>query len=211
VWRRSFSYARDRLFRGGSQTTLARCLSCNRAGNSSDNCAGRTHHAAKGSSSDGSGCFFRDRRNIDVFVGIWIIGHSWNSFSLWRYRFIYFAAATQPSRDERKSGRRATALKKIINGSSRLTAAALSAIAASIATATIAPATAAWRPWFARARLINGQRSAFERLPVYFRDCLLRVLVGAHGHKREAAGFAGKFVLHEHDFLHRACLRKELL
>jgi len=105
----------------------------------------------------------------------------------------------------------AAAFKKIINESSRLTAAALSAIAASITATTIAAATAAWRPWFARARLINGQRSAFERLPVYFRDCLLRVLVGAHGHKREAAGFAGKFVLHEHDFLHRACLRKELL
>jgi hypothetical protein len=105
----------------------------------------------------------------------------------------------------------ATAFTKIINGLSRLTAAALSAIAASITAATIAAATATWRPWFARARLINGQRSAFERLPVYFRDCLLRVLVGTHGHKSEAAGFAGKFVLHQHDFLHRACLRKELL
>jgi hypothetical protein len=108
---------------------------------------------------------------------------------------------------------------KIINYSSRLTTAALSAtaaIATSIATATATAATiaataAAWGPRFARTRFINGQRSSFDGLAVYFRDRLLRVLVGAHGHKSEAAGFAGKFVLHEHDFLHRACLRKELL
>jgi hypothetical protein len=112
---------------------------------------------------------------------------------------------------KQKSGRRSDRFYENINRLSRLTAAALSAVAASITAATIAAATAAWRPWFARARLINGQRSAFERLPVYFRDCLLRVLVGAHCHKSEAAGLAGKFVLHEHDFLHRACLRKELL
>jgi hypothetical protein len=87
----------------------------------------------------------------------------------------------------------------------------LPAIPASIAAATIAAATAAGWAWFARARFINGQRSALESLAVYFRDRLLRVLVGAHGHKSEAAGFAGKFVLHEHDFLHRASLRKKLL
>jgi hypothetical protein len=85
-------------------------------------------------------------------------------------------------------------------------------IAASIATtATIAASAAAWGPRFARARFINGERSSFESFAVNFRDRLLRVLVGTHSHKREAAGFAGKFVLHEHDFLHRACLRKELL
>jgi hypothetical protein len=86
------------------------------------------------------------------------------------------------------------------------------AIAASIAaTATVAASAAAWGPRFARTRFINGQRSTFESFAVYFRDRLLRVLVGAHGHKSEAAGFAGKFVLHEHDFLDRASLRKKLL
>jgi hypothetical protein len=102
---------------------------------------------------------------------------------------------------------------------SRLTAAALSAatIAASITTATTIPAAsatataAAWRPRFARTRFVDGERSSFDRFAVYFRDCLLGILVGAHSHKSEAAGFAGKFVLHEHDFLHRASLRKELL
>jgi hypothetical protein len=85
-------------------------------------------------------------------------------------------------------------------------------IAASIATtATIAAPAAAWRPRLARTRFINGESSSFDSLAVYFRDCLLGVLVGAHSYESEAAGFAGKFVLHEHDFLHRASLRKELL
>jgi hypothetical protein len=92
-----------------------------------------------------------------------------------------------------------------------LSAAAIAASITATATATIAAAATAWGPRFARTRFINGERSSFESLAVYFRDRLLRVLVGAHGHKSEAAGFAGKFVLHEHDFLHRASLRKKLL
>ena len=113
---------------------------------------------------------------------------------------------------QKKRSPAATAFTKYLDRSGRLTTAALSAIAASIATAaTIAATAAAWRPGFARTRFINGKGSSFERLAVYFRDRLLSVLVGAHGDKSKAAGFAGKFVLHEHDFLHRAGLRKELL
>jgi hypothetical protein len=86
------------------------------------------------------------------------------------------------------------------------------AIAASIpATAAVAATTAARRARFARARFINSESPAFKGLTVNFRDCLLRICIGAHRDKREATRFAGELVLHKHDFLHCASLRKKLL
>jgi hypothetical protein len=93
-----------------------------------------------------------------------------------------------------------------------LSAAAIAtSIATVTATATATATTATGRTWFARARFINGERPAVERFAINFRNRFLRVLVGAHGHKSEAAGFASEFVLHEHDFLDRASLSKKLL
>jgi hypothetical protein len=110
-----------------------------------------------------------------------------------------------------KSGRhyddRFSEILKLPSGSA--TAALSTTLAAPIA--AVPAATATRRPRFARARFINCERPTFERFAVNFRNCLLRVCVGAHRNKGEAARFAGKFVLHQHDFLHRASLRKKLL
>jgi len=43
------------------------------------------------------------------------------------------------------------------------------------------------------------------------RDCVLRIGVVRHGDEREAARFAGEFVLHEEDFGHGTDLCKIIL
>src|SRR5262249_38596016 len=75
----------------------------------------------------------------------------------------------------------------------------------STAAAVPAPSAAGWSR-FSRAGLIHGQRSAFNGLPVEFRDGVLSVLLGTHGDKRKATRFAGEFVLHQGNFLHSASL-----
>jgi hypothetical protein len=74
----------------------------------------------------------------------------------------------------------------------------------------ITTAAAGW-PWFARTRFVYGKRPAFEVFSINLRDGFLRIGVRTHRDKGEATGFAGKFVLHQHDFLDRAGLRKKLL
>jgi hypothetical protein len=93
----------------------------------------------------------------------------------------------------------------------RLTPAALSAaVATSIATVTATAATAWWAR-LARTRFVHGQGTAFECRAIDFRNCLLRICVGGHGDESEATGFAGEFVLHQHDFLNWARFGKKLL
>jgi hypothetical protein len=87
------------------------------------------------------------------------------------------------------------------------TTAAISTAAASIAAAT----TTAGRSRFARASLIHGQWPAFNSLAIEFRDGVLGVLFGTHGHKREATRFASEFILHEANFLHSTSLCEKLL
>jgi hypothetical protein len=81
-------------------------------------------------------------------------------------------------------------------------ATAVSTTAATIAAAT----TTTGRSRFSRASLIHGQWPAFNCLSVEFRDGALSVLFGTHRDKRKATRFAGEFVLHEGNFLHRAGL-----
>jgi hypothetical protein len=90
---------------------------------------------------------------------------------------------------------------------SSLAATAFATTAVSTAAASIAAATTtAGRSRFPRASLIHGQWPAFNSLAIEFRDGVLSVLVGTHGHKREATRFAGEFILHEANFLHSASL-----
>src|SRR5205823_3017758 len=132
---------------------------------------------------------------------------------------LMFVSTSLPKPDsaleEKESGRRSDRFLKYLERWRRLTSAALSAVATTAtitttATAT-ATATASRRARFARARFINRESPAFEGLTVNFRDCLLRICIGAHCDKGEAARFAGELVLHQHDFLHRASLREKLL
>ena len=106
------------------------------------------------------------------------------------------------------------------NESLDLSAAALATFAAAaVATATASAVTAVaasttattGRPRLARARLVYRERPALNRLAVQLADGVLRFLIRPHGDKGKAARFAGEFVLHQHDFLHRAGLREELL
>jgi hypothetical protein len=156
-----------------------------------------------------------------ILMFSWALGSSGingtPSFKAFSFYVVRCPREVQPWGNKKAVAAVATAFRKYLKYWSRLTAAALSAtIATTIAaTTTVATAstasTASWRPRFAWTGFVNGERSAFERLAVNFRNCLLRVLVGAHRHKSEAARFAGKFVLHEHDFLNRASLWKKLL
>src|SRR5205085_10821693 len=115
-----------------------------------------------------------------------------------------------PAVAKEKSGRRSDRFSQNLIDEDGLTSATLSAVATTSAV-TATTAAAAWRTWFARTRFINGERAPLERLAINFRNRLLRILVGAHRDKGEAARFAGEFVLHQHDFLHRTGLRKKLL
>jgi hypothetical protein len=93
-----------------------------------------------------------------------------------------------------------------------LAAAPLTTISATAPITTAASvATAPGRTLFARSGLVDRQRPAFYSLAVDLGDRVLRVLIGAHCHKGEAARFPGKFVLHQHDFLDSASLGEEFL
>jgi hypothetical protein len=103
-----------------------------------------------------------------------------------------------------------------------LAAASLATFAAAAAIATATPAAvaaasitatpaAAWRTRLARARFIDGQRTALDRFAVELGDGVLSLLVRAHGDEGKTARFAGKFVLHQHDLLHRPGLGEEFL
>jgi len=120
------------------------------------------------------------------------------------------------------------ALSKILL-SDRLTSAPLAAVAASaattaaVATSTIAAAaaaaiastssttTATARSRFTRPCFVYGQGTAFDGLAVEVGDRFLRVGFTAHRDKGKTARFAGKFVLHEGDFLDRASLGEQIL
>jgi hypothetical protein len=92
------------------------------------------------------------------------------------------------------------------------TAATVAAATAAItAAATAVAATTTWGTSFTRTRFVHGQRPAFDRLAVEFLDRLLRILFRGHGHEGKAARLPGELVLHERDFLHRACLGEEIL
>ena len=86
------------------------------------------------------------------------------------------------------------------------TAAATTVTAATTAVAAAATTTATGGTSFARASLIDRQRSTFHGLAVELRDGSLSVRFSAHRDKGEAAGLAGEFILHERDFGDRAGL-----
>jgi len=85
------------------------------------------------------------------------------------------------------------------------TAAAATAIASTSATSTTA------RSRFTRPCFVYGQGTAFDGLAVEVGDRFLRVGFTAHRDKGKTARFAGKFVLHEGDFLDRASLGEKIL
>jgi hypothetical protein len=105
-----------------------------------------------------------------------------------------------------------------------LASASLATFSASTAVAAPAPAPAAvaaasitatpaatWRTRLARTRFIDGKRPALNRFAVELGDGVLSLLVRAHGDEGKTARFAGKFVLHQHDLLHRPGLGEEFL
>jgi adenine-specific DNA methylase len=89
-------------------------------------------------------------------------------------------------------------------------ATAITAATTAAASATVATA-ATWRASFTWASFVHGERTAFDRLAVELADRLLRIGVGRHRHKREAARFTGKLILHQRDLLHRASLSEKIL
>ena len=90
------------------------------------------------------------------------------------------------------------------------TAAAVAATSATAAAAAVT-AAAARRTFFTRTRLVHSESATVEGLAMEVGDGSLRVCVGPHGHEREAAGFAGEFVLDEKHFADRTCLREIVL
>ena len=96
-----------------------------------------------------------------------------------------------------------------------LTTATVTAIAAGAAeAATFAAAattTAAEGTVFTGTGLVDRERTTVHGLAVEHRDCVLRFLIGRHGDEREAARFAGEFILHEQDFVNNARLGEEIL
>ena len=94
------------------------------------------------------------------------------------------------------------------------TIAAISASATAItAAATVSPSTttAAGRPRFAWTCFIYGQRTAFDRFAIQCVNRVLGILLGAHGDKGKAPGFACEFILHQGDFLDGTSLGEEFL
>src|SRR5262249_61296686 len=78
--------------------------------------------------------------------------------------------------------------------------------AAAVAASPVAASATTWWSRFSRASLVHCQWPAFNGLAVEFRDRVLGVLFGTHGDKCKATRFAGEFVLHQGNFLHRAGL-----
>jgi hypothetical protein len=98
---------------------------------------------------------------------------------------------------------------------STATAIAATTAAAAIATTTAAIAAAAasttGRASFAGTRFIHGQGTAFDRLAIEFRDCLLGVCFRCHGDKGEAARLTGELILHQRDLLDWSRLSEKIL
>jgi hypothetical protein len=90
-------------------------------------------------------------------------------------------------------------------------AATITAAAATVATAATSAAAAATGTRFARTRFVYRQGPALDGLAVELGDRFLRIGFIAHRDKSKAARFAGKFVLHESDFLDRAGLGEKIL
>jgi hypothetical protein len=110
-----------------------------------------------------------------------------------------------------------------VTTSTAASAAAVATTATTIAsaTATVASATAAvtsaasttttGRARFTRARFVHGQRPAFDRLAIEFRDRLLGICFGCHRNKGEAARLTGELILHQRDLLHWSRLSEKIL
>jgi len=94
---------------------------------------------------------------------------------------------------------------------STIAAATTTAAAAPASTAITAAAATAGRTILTRARFVHGQGATVKGVAVKHGDGLLRVFIRRHGDEGEAAGFAGEFVLHKHDFGDRASLREVVL
>jgi hypothetical protein len=86
---------------------------------------------------------------------------------------------------------------------------AATATTAAVASTSTAPATA--RSRFTRPCFVYRQGTAFDGFAVEVGDRFLRVGLTAHGDKGKTARFAGKFVLHEHDFIDLSDLGKKVL
>jgi hypothetical protein len=89
--------------------------------------------------------------------------------------------------------------------------AAAAAIAATTAAITAAAASATGRASFAGARFIHGQGTAFDRLAIELRDCLLGICFRCHGDKGEAARLTGELILHQRDLLDWSRLSEKIL
>jgi hypothetical protein len=89
-------------------------------------------------------------------------------------------------------------------------ATATAAAASTSATATAATETTAATPWRHRPRFVHGERAAAEALLMELRDRVLRVLLGRHFDKCEAAPTPGVTVPHDADGRHRAGFREQI-
>jgi uncharacterized membrane protein YphA (DoxX/SURF4 family) len=89
--------------------------------------------------------------------------------------------------------------------------AAAAAIAATTAAIATAAASATGRASFTRARFVHGQGTAFDRLAIELRDCLLGVCFRCHRDKGEAARLTGELILHQRDLLDWSRLSEKIL
>jgi hypothetical protein len=98
---------------------------------------------------------------------------------------------------------------------STATAIAATTTAAAIATTTAAIAAAAasatGRASLTGARFVHGQGTAFDRLAIEFRDCLLSICFRCHRDKGEAARLTGELILHQRDLLDWSRLSEKIL
>jgi hypothetical protein len=105
----------------------------------------------------------------------------------------------------------AAAATAAIAATTAAVAPATAAVAAATTTITTAASAAAWRPSLTRACFVHGQRTAFHRLAIEFRDRLLRIRFRRHRDKGEAARFAGELILHQRDLLDWSRLSEKIL
>lgn len=83
--------------------------------------------------------------------------------------------------------------------------------ARAVESAAAAATTTARRTVFAGTCFVDGQRAAVKFLAVKSCHSSLCLGVRAHRDEGEAAGAAGEFVLHQHDFRNGAALREQVL
>jgi hypothetical protein len=88
---------------------------------------------------------------------------------------------------------------------------AAAAIAATTAAIAAAAASATGRASLAGARFVHGQGTAFDRLAIELRDCLLGVRFRCHRDKGEAARLTGELILHQRDLLDWSRLSEKIL